>query len=512
MLKRLRGVLVMGLCLLAMLFALPSLLPSQLRAQLPAWLAEKSMVLGLDLQGGVHLLLEMQEADLMAQKQQSLMGLLKTTCRKEKIYYKTLRSDQAGIAITLVRPEDLPKLKTLIDSHEGQGQWEAKDQQDHVLVTLSKKAHDHMVRQAVSRSIEIIRKRIDKTGALEPILQSQGRDRIILQIPGFDNPARVRDLLGTTAKLTFQWVDPKGRHTDPLPLDQSGQMLPIDREVLLTGEDIVEARAGYNPDPSKPESMVSLRFTSKGTRLFSDLTQSPFHGRLLAIVLDGKILSAPRIQGHIPNGQAHITGNFSMEEAQNLALMINSGALPAPLTILEEKVVGPGLGQDSITAGTRATILAIGAVAVWMMIVYGGFGIFTVLGLAANLFFLITAMVLLKATLTLPGLAGIALTVGMAVDANVLINERIKDEIRQGKSFHQAINLGYERAKKTILDSNITTLTAALILYLTGTGPIKGFALTMALGILISLFTSIGLTKMFVSIWLRRFKPQRLWI
>ncbi len=286
----------------------------------------------------------------------------------------------------------------------------------------------------------------------------------------------------------------------------------LDKEILLTGDDIEDARAQYVPDSfGKDIPCVSLTFTAKGAQTFSELTRHNI-GRRLAIVLDKAILSAPSIEGHIQGGHASITGMKSLEESQNLALMIRSGALPAPLHILEEKVVGPGLGEDSIRAGTTATAIAIGAVAVWMMLIYSFFGAFAVAGIGANLCLLMMALILMGATLTLPGIAGIALTVGMSVDANVLINERIKEELGQHKDLLQAIIQGYKKARRSILDSNITTLTGALLLYWMGTGPVRGFAVTMALGIVISLFTSMSLTKTLVLWWIRWKKPERLWI
>ena len=281
----------------------------------------------------------------------------------------------------------------------------------------------------------------------------------------------------------------------------------------MTGEAIKEARPHYSEDKwGQVRVSVALAFTEKGTQIFSDITGPENKSRFLAIVLDGKVLSAPRIQSHIPHGSAEITGSKNMKEAQSLALLINSGALPAPLKVLEEKVVGPGLGQDSIVAGTRATALAVLAVAVWMVLTYSLFGLFSVLGIAFNLCFLIAALVGLGATLTLPGLAGIALTVGMSVDANVLINERIKEELREGRGVLAAMKNGYQRAMRSIMDSNSTTFTGSLLLYAAGTGPVRGFAITMALGILLSLFTSVGLTRMLAQGWASWRNPKELWI
>jgi len=286
---------------------------------------------------------------------------------------------------------------------------------------------------------------------------------------------------------------------------------PIDKTPVMSGEEVLRSKADYQPNAYGSEKpVVTLEFSPKGQRIFADLTAPENHKRTLAIVLDGEILSTPVIQSHITSGSAVITGNMSIEEAQKLATMINSGALPAPLSVLEEKVIGPGLGNDSILAGTRGTLMAIIGVAIWMLMTYAYFGIFAVLGITFNLLFLLALLIWIGATLTLPGLAGIALTVGMSVDANVLINERIKEEWRLGHSVSDAIHHGYDRAWKSIFDSNITTLTGAILLYMNGSGPVRGFAVTMGLGILISLFTAIGLTRMIVLEWLRLCKPTTL--
>lgn len=507
----------LGLCgLWGILMALPSFLPAHVRQSLPGWLPQKAVTLGLDLQGGVHLVLEVEEQELVKEKYAQLVGFLRKELRKETILYTQLRQLDDHVSVTLLSPHDQDKVQAMIQKHFGQDILFADKGNGVHTFTLDPAFQDLFLNQAVQKSIEVVRKRIDETGALEPVIQAQGKNRILLQIPGYDDPARVKALLGKTAKLSFQWVaNEKQASSSPTVMmtfvEDTGARIPVEKEMLMTGEDILDAKAQYHQDElGRPRATVELSLTAKGGRVFSDLTTSENQGRLMAIVLDQKILSAPRIQTHIPDGHASITGMKDIQSAQNLALMINSGALPAPLKILEEKVVGPGLGHDSIIQGARATVLAVAAVALWMLATYSFFGTFAVLGILFNLCFLFAALVLVGATLTLPGLAGIALTVGMAVDANVLVNERIKEELKNGKSIASAIEGGYEKAMRSILDSNITTLIGAFCLYCAGTGPIRGFAVTMGLGILISLFTAIGLTRLLVRGWFAWKNPQRV--
>lgn len=478
--------------------------------ELPSWLPRRQVVLGLDLRGGVYLSLEVGVKELEKDRYVQLVKWLRSQLREKKVLYKNLRIEEGeGIKFSLLsghNPDDITKLV----SSTYKENFTVTGKGNLISIQLSPTEKSQIAKRALDKSIEIIRHRIDEKGALEPVIQAQGNQRIILQIPGFDDPKRVKDLLGKTAKLTFQWLlQDNGERAA-----SSGKNLAdvLDKEVLLTGDDIEDARAQYVPDSfGKDIPSVSLTFTSKGAQAFSDLTRNNI-GRRLAIVLDKAILSAPSIESHIQGGHASITGMKSLEESQNLALMIRSGALPAPLHILEEKVVGPGLGEDSIRAGTLATSIAIAAVALWMILIYSLFGVFAVAGIGANLCLLMMALILMGATLTLPGIAGIALTVGMSVDANVLINERIKEEFSHHKDMLHAIRQGYSKARRSILDSNITTLTGALLLYWMGTGPVRGFAVTMALGIVISLFTSMSLTKALVLWWIRWKKPSKIWI
>jgi preprotein translocase subunit SecD len=503
----------MGIVFLGLSIALPSFLSERTRQKWPAWLPQKAVTLGLDLQGGVHLLLEIDKDALLKEHLALLNRMLRKELIAKKILFKAMTQEKNGFRFRLIKEEQPEMAKDLLKNHPEFRDFSVQIQ-DHgwVQMTFTQEALTQKIQSAREKSIEIVRRRVDETGAVEPLIQGQGKDRIILQIPGFDDPARVRALLGKTAKLSFHWIQ-DASHPDAssqLPLQgDPDRLMPVTHEVLFTGEEILEAKARYGGEKNEP--IIALTMTHKGGQLFSELTRENI-GSYLAIILDKKILMAPRISDHLPNGQCVITGQFSMEEAQNLALLIRSGALPAPLNVLEEKVVGPGLGHDSIVAGTYSTLWAIASVAVLMFLSYSFFGLFAVLGIGLNVCFLLAALVWIGATLTLPGIAGIALTVGMSVDANVLINERIKEELHTGKSVAQAIQLGYQKAMSSVMDSNITTLIGAGLLYMMGTGPVRGFAVTMALGIFISLFVALGLIKSFVFLWVRFRDPALLHI
>jgi preprotein translocase subunit SecD len=511
--KRWRVLAVILCTIWGMLMVLPTFLTPSTRAQLYGWMPQRVMTLGLDLRGGVHLSLEVNTDQYLKEVNARLAGLLRQNLLKEQILYQDLIASPNGASVVLKNPNDLARLKSVASRMEDLVLEFTPMDGGKVVVQMPQWAKKKMVQEILSRSIEIVRKRVDATGALEPVIYAQGENRIVLQIPGFDDPARVRALLGKTAKLSFHWVgSPESLGCVNMPYQNDPtHPIPIEKISVMSGEEVLRSKGDYQADAYGAEKpVVILELTPKGRSIFADLTQPKNHQRALAIVLDGEILSTPTIQAHITGGSASISGSMSIEDAQKLATMINSGALPAPLTILEEKIIGPGLGADSIIAGTTGTLFAVVAVAIWMVLIYAYFGFFAVLGITFNLLFLVALLILLGATLTLPGLAGIALTVGMSVDANVLINERIKEEWRQGKTVEQSIHQGYSRAMRSILDSNVTTLTGALLLYMNGSGPVRGFAVTMGLGILISLFTAIGLTRMLVSEWLRWKKPTRL--
>ena len=385
-------------------------------------------------------------------------------------------------------------------------------------LSMTEEAEAARRQSAVEQSIEIVRRRVDETGVSEPVIQQQGDSRILVQLPGIKDPERIKRLLGQTAKLNFHMLDetvsiqeaesgdlPAGSMLLFSPESEGRIPYVVRRAVEVGGDRLVDAQPTFQDG----QPIVSFRFDAAGGRRFGDLTSQNV-GRRLAIVLDREVVSAPRIQTAITGGSGIITGRFTTQQVNDLSLVLRAGALPAPLTVLEERTVGPGLGADSIEAGKIASIIGLVAVVVFIVISYGLFGLMAAIALLFNLSLIVALLSVLQATLTLPGIAGIVLTIGMAVDANVLILERIKEETRNGRTPISAIDAGYRRALTTIMDSNLTTLIAAILLFQFGTGPIKGFAVTLSIGIITSMFTALMLTRLFVVVWLRRRRPQTL--
>ena len=372
---------------------------------------------------------------------------------------------------------------------------------------------------AVQQSIEIVRRRVDETGTREPTIQQQGDDRILVQLPGIDDPERIKRLLGKTAKMSFHLVDQRNSVESAMAgrippgswlLPSEGEdrrMYLIRKRVMVSGDTLIDAQPSTDSRTNEP--VVTFRFDTAGAKRFGSATSKNV-GKLFAIVLDRKVISAPVIREPILGGSGQISGSFSFQSAQDLALLLRAGALPAPLTILEERSVGPGLGADSIAAGKIASIIGIILVVVFMVAAYGLFGFMADIALIVNMVLILGALSFLQATLTLPGIAGIVLTIGMAVDANVLVFERIREEVRSGRTPISSIDAGYTRAFTTIIDANLTTLIAALLLYAFGSGPVRGFAVTLSIGIITSMFTAIMLTRLMIVIWLRRTKPDVL--
>ncbi|MGY8986586.1 MAG: protein translocase subunit SecD, partial [Sphingomonadales bacterium] len=386
-----------------------------------------------------------------------------------------------------------------------------------VTVTLTEAGILERRQNAVQQSIEIVRRRVDEMGTREPTIQRQGVDRILVQVPGLQDSSELRDMLNTTAKLTFHMVDETTSRDDIargrvspgsriLPMTDGGGQMAIRRRAIVSGENLVDSQPSFDQNGSPS---VGFRFDIAGAKKFGEITRQN-SGRLFAIVLDEEIISAPRIKEPILGGSGQIVGGFTVEAANNLSILLRAGALPAPLTILEERSVGPDLGADSVAAGKTASIIGFAAVIVFIVLTYGWFGVAANGALIFNIALLGGLLSIIGATLTLPGIAGVVLTVGMAVDANVLIFERIREEIRAGKNPFRAVDSGYSQALSTILDANITTLIAAIILFQFGSGPIKGFAVTLTVGIITSVFTAVTLTRLFISIWLRSKRPATL--
>ncbi len=515
-------ILVLAVCAFGLAFAAPNFLSARQAASLPTWIPHQQISLGLDLQGGSHLLLEVEIKAVVRERLETMVDSVRIALRKARIGYRNLGIEAQGIGVTikdLTRAEEARRLIRDVES-----QLATLDMADdgRITLTLTDQALRDWGTAAVDQSIEIIRRRIDETGVREPTIQRQGADRVLVQLPGIDDPERIKNILGKTAKMSFHLVDQKNSITDALAgrvppgsklmasRDDTGadgrpRMLLIRKRVMVSGENLVDAR----PTFQLGEPVVSFRFDTLGAKRFGDVTRKNV-GKPFAIVLDNQVISAPVIREAILGGSGIISGNFAVQETQDLALLLRAGALPAPLTILEERSVGPGLGADSIAAGKVASVIGLVGVVVFMALYYGLFGLMADVALLANMIIIAAALSFMQATLTLPGIAGIVLTIGMAVDANVLIFERIREEVRNKRTPISAIDAGYSRAITTIIDANVTTLIAALLLYQFGSGPVRGFAVTLAVGIASSMFTAIMLTRLLVVSWLRRKRPEKL--
>ncbi len=484
----------------------------------PGFLPSSQVNLGLDLQGGAHLLLEVEIDDVLKASLESIRSQVRRELRRRqpRIGYKSLKVEGNAVVIRGFKVDDIDAARERLRGIDRDVVLSVSG--DVIRLEFTEQALIDRRQRAIEQSIEVVRRRVDETGVSEPTIQQQGEQRIIVQMPGIDDPERIKRLLGKTAKLTFHLVNEQASVADAsrgiippgsrlLYENDAGQRIPyvVFNEVIVSGERLVDAQATFQD--GRP--IISFRFDAAGGQIFGRVTSENV-GTRLAIVLDNEVVSAPNIQSPILGGSGIITGVFTVQETVDLALVLRAGALPAPLHILEERTVGPGLGADSIAAGKIASIVGFTAVVVFMIASYGLFGIMATVALVFNLALILALLSVLGATLTLPGIAGIVLTIGMAVDANVLILERIKEEARNGRSPIAAVDAGYRRALTTIIDSNLTTLIAALLLFNFGTGPIKGFAVTLSMGIVSSMFTALMLTRLLVVIWLRRKRPSKL--
>ncbi len=511
-------------------FVLPNFFSRASLENWPGWIPNQQINLGLDLQGGSHLLLEVDVDTVISDRLESLESEVRRTLRSKRINYTGIGIEELAVRVRLTNPEQRDEaVEALRDLSQpittnaflnvgAQDLEVSVDESGIARLLLTDEAIAERRRAAVEQSIEIVRRRIDETGTREPSIQRQGEDRILVQLPGVDDPDRIKRLLGQTARLTFQMVDvdarpggrvPPGSVSLPSDARASSQQTEyiVRREILISGENLINASTTFDQQSGGPA--VSFRFDASGGRRFGQATTDNV-GRPFAIVLDGKVISAPVIRQPILGGSGIITGGFTVQEANDLALLLRAGALPAPLNILEERSVGPGLGADSVAAGELASVIAFVAVMVFMVLAYGLFGMIANVALIVNMILIGGGLSLLQATLTLPGIAGVVLTIGMAVDANVLIFERIREEVRTGKTPVAAIDAGYSRALTTIIDANVTTLIAAILLFQFGSGPVKGFAVTLAFGIASSMFTAITLTRLIVITWMRRRRPAAL--
>ena len=510
---------VIVVLLLGVAFAVPNLFDrSQLR-DLPDWLPSEKVNLGLDLRGGSYLLLEVDIDAVIEEQLEGLVDGIRTDLRRARLGYSDLGITGQSVTFTLRDPSKMDEVRRIARDLSAGLNIDTDSDSGRVEISFTDQALRERTNNVLAQSIEIVRRRIDETGTREPTIQRQGDDRILVQLPGVDDPERIKDLLGQTAKLTFRMVEESVRAgvdsippgAEVLPSDEAGpdgepvERFVVRKRVMVSGDTLVDAQATVQ----QGQPVVRFRFDSVGARRFGEATQQNV-GRPFAIVLDGKVISAPVIREPILGGEGIISGNFTFQSANDLAILLRAGALPAPLTILEERTVGPGLGADSIRAGEIAAVLGLIFVVIFMGVIYGLFGVLANIALMFNLILILGALSALQATLTLPGIAGIVLTLGMAVDANVLIFERIREETRSGRGLITGIDAGYRRAMTTIVDSNLTTLIAAVILFQFGSGPVKGFAVTLAIGLVSSMFTAIMVTRLMVVAWLRRRRPQQL--
>ena len=509
-LSKSRILIIIAICLLGIFFSVPNLIPN--KDALPKWW--QPVNLGLDLQGGSNLLLEVKVDDVIKERMSSVEDSVRQVLRENKIRYQNLRAGEKEVSVKI---ENLNQRNKAISAFRKiDSDLSVEEGDDGVIkITYTDVALNQLKIKIVEQSIEIVRRRNHELGTKEPVIQRQGKDRNVVQLPGLQNPEYVKTLLGKTAKMSFHLVDSSTSAMDARrgKLSSASRVVPgsdggsyvINRKPVVGGENLIDAQ----PQFQEGEPVVSFKFNSIGGKKFGEATKNNV-GERLAIVLDNEVISAPTIQGAILGGSGVITGSFTVKSANDLALLLRSGALPAPLEVLEERTVGAGLGTDSIKAGAVACVIGLIAVIAFMIAAYGLFGVFTTVAVFMNLFLLLGILSLMGATLTLPGIAGVILTVGMAVDANVLIFERMREEVKAGRSTRDAADAGFREAWATILDSNLTTLVAAFVLFYFGTGPVRGFAVTLTIGILTSMFTSVTVTRVIIATWIERYKPTKL--
>ncbi len=509
-LSKSRVLIILAICAVGVFFAIPNVISN--KDALPKWW--QPVNLGLDLQGGSNLLLQVKIDDVVKERMSSIEDSARQILRENKIRYQNLQAGAASVKVKIDNLNARNKAASLFRKIDS-GIEVTETEDGNLEIAYNDVELNKLKMRVVDQSIEIVRRRIDELGTKEPVIQSQGTDRIVVQLPGLQNPEYVKTLLGKTAKMSFHLVDSRSTAaearrgklsaTSKLAQGSEGEYYVISRKPIIGGENLVDAQPSFQ----EGEPVVSFKFNSLGGKKFGEVTKNNI-GERLAIVLDNEVISAPTIQSAIMGGSGIISGSFTVKSANDLALLLRSGALPAPLEVLEERTVGAGLGADSIREGIVASLIGLVAVVVFMVAAYGLFGVFTTITVFANLILMLGALSFMGATLTLPGIAGIILTIGMAVDANVLIFERMREEVKAGRSTKDAADAGFTEAWATIVDSNLTTLVAAVVLFYFGTGPVRGFAVTLAIGIATSMFTSVTVTRLIITSWLQKYKPTRL--
>ena len=512
----------------AIFFAIPSLLPRSAMDQWPSWLPQSKINLGLDLAGGSHLLLEADLADAAKQRLSAMEDNVQSELRRDpRIQVGDVSTSGGRIAFMVRDPAQLDdaveRVRTLTQpvGLTGTRTWEVKVVDgNRVVITPTPGGVQESLRDAMTVARDVVRRRIDPGGTKEITVVNQGDRRILVQVPGVEDPEALKQLIGQTARLEFKLVD---QNADPQQVQQGrapagSQVLPmadgtgfiaVQRRVMVSGEQITRAQQVFDQQTGAP--VISITFNSTGARRFGRVTQENV-GKPFAIILDNKVLSAPNINEPILGGQAQISGSFTVESANALAISLASGKLPVKLNVIEERTVGPDLGKDSIRSGAIASIVATLAVIAFMLVTYGRFGVYATAALVVNALLILGIMAIFNATLTLPGIAGFVLTIGAAVDANVLINERIREELRRGRKVLDALDTGYKEASTAIFDANITNTIAAALMFYFGSGPIRGFAVVLFIGIVTSVFTAVNFTRMLVAQWVKRKRPRALHI
>jgi len=522
-----RTIAVLLVTLLSVLAVMPNFLSEQTKAGLPGWLPSQEIVLGLDLQGGSHLLLQVNRDDIVEGRISDIrrdaramlieagIGSLITT-DGATLNVELTDASQLDAARQALEPLGQPVDGGIFGGGTSAPEIDISTSGGRILITMTEDAIASRMSSLVAQSLEVIRSRIDEVGTTEPIIQRQGEDRILVQVPGFGDSERLKDLISQTARLTFHLVYPSmsAAQAEAQGLPAGTMIVPstdgfnelLYEDVAIGGEELVDAQPSFDQN-SRP--VVSFRFNTQGAITFGEITSQNV-GRRFAIVLDGEVITAPTIQSPITGGTGQISGSFTSESASDLAVLLRAGALPATLDVVEERTVGPSLGADSINAGVTAGLIGTAGVVLFMLAAYGLFGVFANIALVLNIGMILAALSTLGATLTLPGIAGIVLTVGMAVDSNVLIFERIREELGAGRSPFQAIDSGFKRAMTTIIDANVTTLIAAVVLFFLGSGPVQGFAVTLAIGVLTTMFTAYLVTQLLVTTWFQNRRPKTL--
>ena len=509
-----KSTLVLLVISAGIIFAIPSLVYQE---NSDNWFFKNKINLGLDLQGGSYLLLEVESAVLLKEELENISDTIRQLSRKEKTKVNYIDTKEDQINFRFENSNSINEIKKQFVSNYRDVNVIINN--NIMKIIINENFKKRIREAAIKQSLEIVRRRIDESGTKEPLIQRSGDNRILLQLPGVKEPERIKELLGKTAKLTFHMVDDEdklslkvnkasfGKIIVPDSLDPEIKYL-VEKKARVGGENLVDAKASFDPNEGHA---VSFRFDTTGAQKFGRATTDNI-GKRFAVILDGVVITAPVIRSAITGGSGIITGNFTSQEATDLAVLLRAGALPAPLQIIEERSVGPGLGADSIKSGKIASVIGMIGVCVFMILIYGVFGLLANISLIVNLFIILSLLGTIGATLTLPGIAGIVLTIGMAVDANVLVFERIKEELLKETKILLAVKNGFDKAISTILDANITTLIAALLLFVFGSGPIKGFSITLSLGVIASMFTAIMLTNFLIHLWLSFSKKKEIFL